>query len=69
MIPAPAAGRPGNAPRTIASTSPADGANAPTLYTVRVRFPRGASTNRRMLSTASGMAMNGMRVSGRTKHE
>ena len=58
---------PGNAARTIASTSPAVGANAPMLYTVRVSRSRGAAASRRIASTASGMAMNGMPVSGHTK--
>ena len=38
------------------------------LYTVRDSFARGASIKRKMASTASGIAMNGMRASGRTKH-
>ena len=36
----------GNASRTIASTSAADGLNAPMLYTVRVSRSRGASASR-----------------------
>ena len=38
------------------------------LYTVRVSFARGAAISRKIESTASGIVMNGMRVSGRTKH-
>ena len=58
----------GNAACTIASTSPADGANAADVVHRRVSFSRGAAASRSTASTASGIAMNGMRVSGRTKH-
>ena len=57
----------GNAFRTTASTSPALGANAPMLYTVRLSCAFGQFTNFQMASTASGIAMNGIRASGRTK--
>jgi hypothetical protein len=37
------------------------------LYTVRVSFSAGAVDQPQDGSTASGIAMNGIRVSGRTK--
>ena len=49
------------------SVSAADGLNAATLYAVRVSDCRGACPSVSSASTASGIAMNGMVVSGRTK--
>ncbi len=58
----------GNACCTTSQISFAVGLNAVTLYAVRDSFPRGVDASVSSPSMASGIAMNGMRVSGRTKH-
>src|SRR4051812_48143174 len=58
----------GNAFSTTARMSSADRLNAATLYAVRVSFPTGAADSVSSASIASGIAMNGIVVSGRTKH-
>ena len=58
----------GNAACTVLRTSSAVGANAPMLYTERLSRSAGAVISLNTASTASGIAMNGIRVSGRTKH-
>ena len=58
----------GNDRTTTARISSADGLNALTLYAVRVSRSAGTDARSISASTPSGIAMNGMRVSGRTKH-
>ncbi|MEZ5419632.1 MAG: hypothetical protein R2708_20125 [Vicinamibacterales bacterium] len=58
---------PGNAASTMSWISWAVGANAPTLYAVLVSASRGTAASRSRAFTPSGIAMNGMRVSGAHK--
>src|SRR4030095_16435862 len=58
----------GNASTTTSQISRAVGLKAVTLYAVRDSFSRGVDASLISASIASGMAMNGMRVSGLTKH-
>jgi hypothetical protein len=59
---------PGKSSRVRARSSPAEGLKLVTLYVCAVSDPRGAACSRVSASMASGMAMNGIRVSSRTKH-
>src|SRR4030095_10687963 len=59
---------PGKAAITASWICWAVGLNAVRLYAVRVSRSRGALARSRSAEIASGIAMNGMRVSGRTKH-
>src|SRR4029077_14423886 len=59
----------GNDSRTTSRISSADGLKAPTLYAVRRSLERSAAASVSSASTPSGIAMNGMRGAGRTKHE
>src|SRR5207247_7764374 len=58
---------PGNALATTSRIAAADGLNARRLYAVRVSRLPGAAASVNRASTASGIAMNGIVVSGRTK--
>ena len=57
----------GNAATTTSRMSPAEGLKAVTLYAVRVSAWRGAAASASNASMPSGIAMNGIVVSGRTK--